>query len=206
MWEKLKARLKAQGLTEEQIQAIVDGMKEDSIHLSAEENIDVRYGKLKAEKDGVDNELKTANATIKDLKKNNADVEELQTTIKTYETTVATMKSEHQAELTKLSREAINKVLFTNYKAKNETAVKALLGEVDAKTDDDYKAIVESKLKELSTAETTAFMFDSGEQKLDIKGATQVPGQVTNPTAKDTSKMTYSELCAYMATNPDVQI
>lgn len=206
MWEKLKARLKAQGLTEEQIQAIADGMKEDSIHLSAEENIDVRYNKLKAEKEGVDNELKIANTTIKDLKKNNADVEELQNTIRTYETNISTMKAEHQAELTKLSRQAIDKDLMIAYKAKNEVAVKALVGEIEAKTDDDYKAILESKLKELSASEGTSFMFDSAEQKLDIKGATQVPGQVTNPTVKDTSKMTYSELCAYMEANPDVQI
>ncbi|MCI1654980.1 MAG: hypothetical protein LKI32_07270 [Lachnospiraceae bacterium] len=40
-------------LTEEQISAITSGMQENGIFLSAEENIDLRYHKLKKEKDSL---------------------------------------------------------------------------------------------------------------------------------------------------------
>ena len=40
-------------LTEEQISAITSGMQENGIFLSAEENIDLRYSKLKKEKDSL---------------------------------------------------------------------------------------------------------------------------------------------------------
>lgn len=44
-------------------------------------------------------ELETANKTIGDLKKNNADNEELQKTIKTHEGTIKQLKADHEKEI-----------------------------------------------------------------------------------------------------------
>jgi hypothetical protein len=48
----------------------------------------------KSEFNTINEQLKTANTTITDLKKNNADNETLQTTIKDHETTIATLKAD----------------------------------------------------------------------------------------------------------------
>lgn len=114
---------------------------------------------LKTEKANVEKELQTANTTIADLKKNNTDNETLQTKITEHETTIANMQKEHQAELTKLAREGILTKALGKYKAKNEIAVKVLVGELEAKDNADYETLLEAKLKSLSEAEDTKFMF-----------------------------------------------
>lgn len=43
----LQELLKAQNLTDEQVKGILDAMKENKIYTASEENLDVRYGKLK---------------------------------------------------------------------------------------------------------------------------------------------------------------
>lgn len=48
---KLNELLKANGIEDEQIEKIVAGMKENKIFTSAQENMDVRYPKLKSEYD-----------------------------------------------------------------------------------------------------------------------------------------------------------
>jgi uncharacterized protein (UPF0305 family) len=75
-------------LTGEQISAITSGMQENGIFLSAEENIDLRYCKLKEEKDSLSGQVSTLTKTVNDLKKNNQDNEELQTTIQTLQETL----------------------------------------------------------------------------------------------------------------------
>ena len=94
--DRFKAFLKSLGYTDEQITAVVNGMKEQKIYLSNEENIDERYTKLKGKYETQKTELKTANDTITELKKNNPDVEGLQTKIKEYEKTIETMGKDAQ--------------------------------------------------------------------------------------------------------------
>lgn len=60
-------------------------------------------------------ELETANETIGDLKKNNADNEELQKTIKAHEETIKQLKADHEKEIKGMRIDAaINKVLSVN--------------------------------------------------------------------------------------------
>lgn len=64
-------------------------------------------------------ELDTASKTIGDLKKNNADNEELQETIKTHEETIKQMKLDHENEIKGMRIDsAIGKIL-TDHKAKH---------------------------------------------------------------------------------------
>ena len=134
---------------------------------------------IKAEKKTLEDQLTTANTTIADLKKNNSDNEALQTKITEHETTIANMQKEHQAELTKLARESILTKALGKYKAKNEIAVKALVGELEAKDNADYETLLEAKLKSLSEAEDTKFMF--GEAQVQTK---YNPGGGSNPEPK----------------------
>lgn len=76
---------KENGIGDEAAGKILDAMKANGIFLSAEENIDVRYGKLKTQHDTVSSQLKEANATIDGLKQSNAANEELQKKVTDYE-------------------------------------------------------------------------------------------------------------------------
>ena len=74
----LEELLKAQGLSEEQIKAIMDSMKQNKIFTAGEENLDTRYAKLKTDHDGVTSQLDEANKLIEQLKKDsgsNADIQ-----------------------------------------------------------------------------------------------------------------------------------
>lgn len=103
---KLIEILKAQGLTDEQINKILSSMKENKIYETTLENADEKYSKMKTKKEDFEEQLKTANGTIETLKKNNTDNETLQKTI-----------SEHKATIEKLEKEAIDKDF--NYSLRN---------------------------------------------------------------------------------------
>lgn len=118
-----KELLEKQGLTEEQITAIVNAMAENKIYTTKEEKIDERYNKLKIKKEALETELKEANAAITDLKKNNKDNEALQTKVKEYESTIETLKNEGKKKNFEMALE----LELTKADVKNTKAVKALI-------------------------------------------------------------------------------
>lgn len=116
---KFEEILKAQGLTDEQIKVVIGAMKKEKIYTTTLENAEERYNKLKGQKEDLDEQIKTANNTIKDLKKNNVDNEELQKTIKQHEDTIKTLKTDSEAKIRNLTLDsAINNAL-TKAKAKH---------------------------------------------------------------------------------------
>lgn len=86
--------LKAQNLTDEQISAIVEAMKENKIFTASEENLDIRYGKLKTDFDGLTKQHTEAQTLIEQLKKGTKDNEGLQDKISTYEGQIQTLQEE----------------------------------------------------------------------------------------------------------------
>lgn len=94
----LQEILKKQGLTDEQIKAIMDGMRENKIFTASEENLDTRYGKLKTDHEGVTKQLEEANALIERLKNGTSDNESLQGKIADYETTVSNLQEQLEQE------------------------------------------------------------------------------------------------------------
>ena len=87
---------KAQGITDEIANAVLAAMKENKIYTTNEENLDVRYGKLKTDFDGKTKELTEANNLIAELKKSNKGNEDMQTKITAYETQVGELQKELQ--------------------------------------------------------------------------------------------------------------
>lgn len=87
---------KAQGIEDAIANAILAAMKENKIYTTNEENLDVRYGKLKTDFDGKTKELNEANNLIAELKKSNKGNEGMQTKITAYETQVGELQKELQ--------------------------------------------------------------------------------------------------------------
>lgn len=105
--------LKAKGLDDETISAIQEDMKANSIFTASEENLDVRYGKLKTQHDCTAAELTEAQKLIAELKKSTKGNEDLQGKITGYESQVAQL----QAELEKTKLESAIKVELLSAKA-----------------------------------------------------------------------------------------
>ncbi len=160
--EKLEEQLKGLITDETKRKEVIDNIMKIN-----GDDIEKAKGELetiKAEKKQLEGELTTANITIDDLKQSQGDNATLQAKLTEYENSIKTMKSEHEAELTKLARESLLTKALGKYKAKNEIAVKALIGEINAKDDKDYETLLDNRLKELSSADDTKFMF--GEQQV----------------------------------------
>lgn len=101
--------LKAQNLTDEQIVQISAEMKSNKIFLASEENLDVRYNKLKLESEQVNQELAKSQTLITELQKGNKGNEELQAKVKGYEEEIASLK---KANETQRVESALDRVLI----------------------------------------------------------------------------------------------
>ena len=86
--------LKAKGIADDVAQAILDDMKANKIFTSSEENLDIRYGKLKTDHEGTMKELTEAQNLINDLKKASKGNEDLQGKITAYEGQVEQLQKE----------------------------------------------------------------------------------------------------------------
>ena len=169
--------LEDMGLTKEQVDSILDENSQD-------------IGKAKGD-------LDTANQEITSLREQ---IATLQADNKTKDET-------HAAEIKQLKIDSAVLTALTGAKAKNNTAVKALLKDLDKAEfaeDGTIKGLAE-QIESLQKSD--AYLFESKSFKPNVRGAK--PGESGNEDGDhgvDTSKMTYSELAAYMAENPDAKI
>lgn len=90
----LKEILKNNGVADDKIKKITDAMKENKIFTSNEENIDIRYGKLKENFDNLTTQHTEATKLIEELKKGTAGSEELQGKVTAYETQISALQEE----------------------------------------------------------------------------------------------------------------
>lgn len=210
MIEMTRKFLEDMGLTKEQVDKILDENSQD-------------IGKAKGDLDTVqeklttaETEVKTLKSQIKDrdgqletLKKSTGNVEELKNQIETLQKDNKTKDEKHAAEIKQLKVDSAVNAALTAAKAKNIIAVKALLKDLDKAEileDGSIKGLSE-QISALVKAEDTKFLFDTDSKKTQFKGTE--PGQGGNDDGDgkiDTSKMTYSELAAYMAEHPDAKI
>lgn len=150
--------LKAQGLSDEQIKAITASMKENKIYTASEENLDIRYGKLKTDYDTLNTQHGESTKLIEQLKKDAKNDEALQGKITAYETQVADL----QKELDETRLESAIKVALMNAKTDDVGYMAFKLkegGALELDEDGNIKGIDE-KISNLKTQFPTH--FDSG--------------------------------------------
>ncbi len=193
--------LKAQNLTDEQINNITAKMKEEKIYTTSLENADERYTKLKGQKADLDEQIKTANATIEDLKKNNKDNEALQKTIQDHETTIENLKKESAQ---KDFNYALDSALKDN-KCKNAKALKALLDLDNIKFNEGKLEGLEGQLTALK--ESDGYLFDTSNPAPGNTGGTgnhpRVGGGTGAVTKADILKMPYSKRVEFYNNNKE---
>jgi len=202
--------LEDMGLTKEQVETILDENSQD-------------IGRAKGDADKVQGKLTTAEseiATLKDqvaerdgqletLKKSTGDVEGMKAQIETLQAENKTKDETHAAELKQLKVDSAVDAAIASVKGLNAKAIKALLNDLDKAElgDDGTVKGLAAQLEALAKAEDSKMLFETQTAKTKVKGAK--PGESGNEDGDkrvDTSKMTYSELAAYMAANPDTKL
>lgn len=198
---EFKEILKAQNLTDEQINNITAKMKEEKIYTTSLENADERYTKLKGQKADLDEQIKAANTTITELKKNNKDNEALQKTIQDHETTIENLKKESAQ---KDFNYALDSALKDN-KCKNAKALKALLDLDNIEFNEGKLEGLEGQLNALK--ESDGYLFDTSNPAPGNTGGAgnhpRVGGGAGEVTKADLMKMPYSKRVEFFNNNKE---
>ncbi len=105
--------LKAKGVSDDIIKAVQDDMKANKIYTASEENLDIRYGKLKTQHESTTQQLNEANTLIEELKKGTKGQEGLQQKVSDYEAQVTQL----QQQLAKTQLDAEIRVQLLSAKA-----------------------------------------------------------------------------------------
>ena len=90
--------LKEIGLSDEQINAVAEAMKKNKVYTSSEENLDIRYGKLKADHDSISKQYGEAQSLIEELKKSSKGNEGLQSKVAEYESKIKELSNQLKEE------------------------------------------------------------------------------------------------------------
>lgn len=162
-------------------------------------------------------EVNTAKKTAEDLvKERDQQIETLRTSAGATEDLkqqIATLQAEnkakdeqHAAEMKALRVDSAVNAALSKAGAKNLKAAKALLDLENAELAEDGSVKgLDDQIKALTEAEDSKFMFGSPKPKM--KGAKAgEQGAEDDDQKVDTSKMSYEELCAYLAENPDAKL
>ena len=200
----LEELLKAQNLNDEQIKAILDGMKENKIYTASEENLDVRYGKLKTDHDAMVAKDAESKKLIADLQKATEGQEAVQGKIAEYEATIQKQQEELQEAKTEsalkiglLSAGAkATDIDYLIYKMSHDSDFKAELNE-----DGQIKGIDE-ELKGLKTQYPS--QFESSSTKKIEEKKLEKPEQKDTVTKEEFSKMGYQARTALFNENPEL--
>ena len=209
--EMTRKQLEDLGLSKEQVDSVMKINGDDIENAKSSSTTEIKN--LQAEVDGLKTQVSDRDKQLENLRVSAGDNESLKKQIEDLQTENQTAKEKHESELTQLKVDFAVEKALTGAKAKNITAVKALLDLNDAKLDKDgsVKGLAE-QIEKLTSGDDTKFLFEAQKQtkqQQNFKGfqpgasGEQKPGEGEKV---DFSKMSYDELTAYMEANPDAQI
>lgn len=168
-----------------------------------------RFDEVNTEKNTLKTTLADRDKQLTDLQKSSKDSESLNQQIAELIKANADAQAKYDADIKQLKIDnAIEKALG-DAGALNVKAVKALLELTDAElTDDGYIKGLDKQIEALKGADDSKFLFKTTAEPSNphIKGASPASSGTGAPTGTDVSKMTYSEMCAYLEANPGATI
>ena len=198
-----RKQLEDLGLTKEQVDSVMKINGDDIENAKGTASTEIKN--LQTEVEGLKTQVGDRDKQLETLKASAGDNADLKKRIEDLQTENATAKATHESELNQLKIDFAVEKALTGAKAKNITAVKALLDLKDAKFDKEgnVKGLAE-QIEKLTSDEGTKFLFEAQKQQQNFKGFQPGASAQQKPGAEvDTSKMNYDELCAYLAENPD---
>ena len=195
-----KEDLIAMGLTEDQAKKVMDSLDGNFVTKA-------RFNEVNEENKTLKQSVADRDKQLEDLKKSSGDNAELKKQIETLQQQNADQKKAHDAEMAQLKLDNAIDAALTAAGAKNIKAVRAMIDTSKMKLGED--GTVEGLSDAIKAVQKSdSYMFNTVQQKQQTFKGFQpgASGEVKPGTEVDTSKMTYSELAAYMAANPDAKI
>lgn len=192
--------MKAKGVSDDVIKGVLEDMKSNKIYTASEENLDIRYGKLKTDHEGVTKQLREANSLIEELKKSNKGNEGLQQKVTAYETQVQQL----QAELEQTKIDAAIKVELLASKALDvDYLTFKLKNKGEALTLDENGKIKgwDDKIAALKTQFPT--QFEGTGKKNVVENKLPNGDEETTMTKNDILKKPYAERAKIFEENPE---
>lgn len=192
-----KEYLTSKGVTEEQATQIVSGMPDEKFHLTSEEKLDDRYGKLKTQKEQLEEDLQNANQLVEDLKKSNKTNEDLQSQIDDYKNQLETVNAQRLDD----QKNSAIELALTQSGALDNKAAKALLDLDKLELSDDGLKGLDEQINSLK--ESKGFLFQKEQDPTFphlVKGGNP---KGSNNSSKSISEMSYQEVADLKANNPD---
>lgn len=167
-----------------------------------------RFDEVNNEKKKLELDVRDRDGQLEKLKNSTGDVEALKTEIAELQKANKAKDDAHKAEIKQLKVDNAIDAALTSANAKNKTAVKALLKDLDKAELNEDGSIkgLSDQIKALQKSDS--YLFNAGASKnTKLKGASPAESGNDEGDGKvDTSNMTYSELAAYLAENPDATI
>lgn len=167
-----------------------------------------RFNEVNDEKKKLEMDVRDRDSQLESLKNSTGNVEEMKKQIADLQKANKDAADAHAAEIKQLKIDAAVDAALTGAKAKNTTAVKALLKDLDKvelAEDGTIKGLSE-QIEALQKSDE--YLFDTKDtKKTQVKGAK--PGESGNEDGDhgvDLSKMSYSEMAAYLAEHPEVKL
>lgn len=196
-----KEKLMEWGLTEEQANKVMEGLNGSFVTKSRFNEVNEENKTLKAQVSERDGQIET-------LKKSAGDNTELQNQITALQEANRQKDKDHANEIKALKISNAVDVALTNAKAKNNTAVKALLATFLEKAelaDDGTVKGLDDEIGKLTKGEDTAFLFDtSGKAKFKgAKAAEKSDGAEGGMTLEKLKAMNPLDRYNYSVNHPD---
>lgn len=166
------------------------------------------FNTVNTEKKALSDSLKDRDKQLETLKASTGDVEALKTQIAALQTENANSAKAHEAEIKSIKLDTAVETALAGAKAKNVKAVKALLelNKAELAEDGTVKGLAD-QIKKLTESTESSFLFETGTPKPGFKGMNPADGKDGNPAGDKTPKdMSYDELCAYIAANPNAPL
>ncbi|MCD8067758.1 MAG: phage scaffolding protein [Lachnospiraceae bacterium] len=195
-----RKQLEEMGLSKEQV---------DSIMRTNGEDIENAKSTLQNEIKSLQTQISERDTQLEGLKKSAGDNEALTQQIAELQLANTKATEAHEAEMNQLKLDVAVEKALTGANARNVKAVKALLDLEGAKLDKDGNVKgLQEQIEKLTAADDTKFLFNTQQpQQPQFKGFQPgASGNVKPGSEVDTSKMTYSEMVAFKAANPNVQV
>lgn len=198
---KLKEQLVQYGLTEEKAQEFID-KNIDGVFIPK-----ARFDEVNEENKGLKSQIADRDTQLEQLKKSSGDNADLKAQIEKLQGENKTQKEGYEAQIAQIAQIRLDNAVdsaLTAAGAKNNKAVKAMLDMTGVKLDKEGNL---TGLKEQldGVKKSDSYMFNAA-GSAGFKGAKPGAGGDGNPGGVDTSKMTYSEMAAYLAENPGAEI
>ena len=192
-----KEDLIALGLTEEQAKKVLDAVK-DYVPKT-------QLAEVERERDGLKTTVAERDTQLETLKKSSGDNEALQKQIADLQKANEDQQKAHDAEIAQLRLDNAVEAAILAAGAKNVKAVRALLDAEKLRLEKDGTVTgLSDQIKAIQKSD--AYMFAEKQQQ-QFKGFQPGASGDVKPDGKvDVSKMTYSEMVAYLEANPGAKI